>query len=411
MLQYALIWTGDYRGMLDGDIGRGTLVAVADWQRRNGYAPNGRLDNSQAEKLLAQAAQRRANDRFEFITDPHTRFVFGMPHALLLRDGTSDYGAFYILANDGKIVTGRYRQHERSLADLYDRVVRTGGMKAMTMNVRRRDAFFVAGESDDTIFYYTARTEGADTLGLQISYPIALRQRFDHLVVAISNSFHNPILPVPRTPDSNPPERRDEKVAGWSMTRGSGLFVDEAGHILTNAHVVGNCTRVVVPNFGDAKVRRLDPNNDLAVVKVDVRPPAVARFRLGEIALGETIFVAGFPRPDVLGQSLNITSGLVSSLVGPQNDSRLLQVSAPIQPGNSGGPALDGTGLVAGVVTLKLKSAENVGFALRNSSATAFMKTAGVEPSFDTGRAPKQTHEIAKEAQSFTVQIACIREP
>jgi hypothetical protein len=149
----------------------------------------------------------------------------------------------------------------------------------------------------------------------------------------------------------------------------------------------------------------------LAVIKVPASEKIhAARFRVSEIELGENVATFGYPLSDVLGQSLNVTNGIVSSLTGVAGDRRFLQVSAPIQPGNSGGPLVDQSGRVAGVVTAKLKQsvAENIGFAQRSSMALAFLKAARLEPLTETNSLPSLTwKEIAKEADQYTVLIYC----
>ncbi|MFV3492931.1 trypsin-like peptidase domain-containing protein, partial [Mycobacterium tuberculosis] len=93
--------------------------------------------------------------------------------------------------------------------------------------------------------------------------------------------------------------------------------------------------------------------NDLAVLKV--AGPAERSLPLRpSIRLGEGIAAFGFPHSDLLATTGNFTLGNVTALAGLRDDSRYLQISAPVQSGNSGGPLLDGSGNVVGVVTAKL---------------------------------------------------------
>jgi S1-C subfamily serine protease len=71
-------------------------------------------------------------------------------------------------------------------------------------------------------------------------------------------------------------------------------------------------------------------------------------------ALGKNVFTLGYPAPDVLGQNIKMTAGQVSSTSGPHDDASVIQISAPIQAGNSGGPVLGWDGFVVGVVKSKL---------------------------------------------------------
>lgn len=166
---------------------------------------------------------------------------------------------------------------------------------------------------------------------------------------------------------------------------GSGFFVSSAEHIFTNDHVIAGCTRLrVSPSGGNAATKARDRRNDIALLQIDaesnVRPVLL---RSEGARLGETIVVAGYPLRGLVGGGLNITRGEVSAFSGLGGDSRHLQITAPVQPGNSGGPMLDGSGHVLGMVVSKLDAIraaqitgdipQNVNFAIRAEVARAFL--------------------------------------
>ena len=151
-----------------------------------------------------------------------------------------------------------------------------------------------------------------------------------------------------------------------AASSGTGFFLTRSGLVLTNWHVVEDkhTIRVEMPNlegtFG-AEVVAKDVQNDLAVIQVsalgegdsqsiEVLPLASA----STIALGDPVFTVGYPLTDILGSSPKLTSGEVSGLSGPDDDPRLLQISVPVQPGNSGGPLVNTKGQVIGVVVSTL---------------------------------------------------------
>jgi serine protease Do len=92
-----------------------------------------------------------------------------------------------------------------------------------------------------------------------------------------------------------------------------------------------------------------DAANDLALIKVEMHTTAFASFRSG-VRLGEGVAVFGFPLAGLLARSGNFTLGNVTAVAGLGDDTRILQISAPVQPGNSGGPLLDYSGNVVGVI-------------------------------------------------------------
>ena len=125
----------------------------------------------------------------------------------------------------------------------------------------------------------------------------------------------------------------------------------------------------------------------------------------------------GFRIPAFSEPGLIFTGGLISSLSGMGNDSRYLQFTAPVQPGNSGGPLVDGNGLVVGVVSARLPDIEilkasgslpqNVNFAIRGDLATGFLRANGVQPLVAEPKSPLSASEIATNAQAYTVQVTC----
>ena len=202
---------------------------------------------------------------------------------------------------------------------------------------------------------------------------------------------------------------------------GSGFFVNNKGYALTNYHVVKGCTAVKVLIAGESqkvKLAATDESNDLALLKLPETFPVVAQFPESRRAiLGEFVLAAGFPLKDYLATGLKVSTGVVSALAGIGDDPRFLQISAPVQPGNSGGPLLDKSATIIGVVKSKLDDVEvwkatghipqNVNFAIKGVIARGFLDIYNIE--YDTSHASNvlETTEIAAAARKFTVPVEC----
>ena len=169
--------------------------------------------------------------------------------------------------------------------------------------------------------------------------------------------------------------------------------------------------------MAEAKVIARDVGNDLAYLRTGLSAKKTAAFRTS-IRLGETVEAFGYPLTDVLAKSGNFTLGNVSALVGIGDDSRYLQISAPVQPGNSGGPLLDQNGNLVGVVSAKLNAlklmlatngdiAQNVNFAIRASIVATFMDANGVAYATGSAALPMQPADLADLAKDMSIFIEC----
>lgn len=217
---------------------------------------------------------------------------------------------------------------------------------------------------------------------------------------------------------AKPSKKQDRPESSGGVSTGSGFFVNKEGVVLTNAHVVEGCEDATLTGYGKARIVAVDKTNDFALLKVTT-PAATdpVRFRRSGLQLGEAIYVLGFPLAGQLDNGLNFTSGIVSSLAGPANDSRALQLTAPIQAGNSGGPIADSAGLVVGVTQAKLNEVaaiqsggafpQNVNFGIKAGLATSFLRANSIEPQEVDTAEPLSAVLIAKEGRGYTVQVKC----
>jgi S1-C subfamily serine protease len=135
------------------------------------------------------------------------------------------------------------------------------------------------------------------------------------------------------------------------------------------------------------------------------------------VRAGDAVIALGYPLSGLLATTANLTVGNVSALAGLGDDSRYLQISAPVQPGNSGGPLLDASGHLVGIVTAKLDAAlvarftgdipQNVNFALKAEVARTFLESKGI--AYQTAHSDQQLSpaDVGDIARPFTVRIEC----
>ena len=232
----------------------------------------------------------------------------------------------------------------------------------------------------------------------------------------------------PETVALRPPRRAQRETAASNDGKprlhaiGSGFYVSRQGHLLTNNHVVAECREVHVTE-GDgstpAKVVATDTERDLALVQVPHAVGTAAVFHGGAAARpGETVVAVGFPLAGLLSSDPIVTAGIINALSGLRDNRNEIQISAPLQPGNSGGPIFDSSGHIVGVAVAKLAALavaratggiipENVNFAIKGEVAAEFLRSHGVTAAAAPAEKELSTAAIATEADKMTVRVEC----
>jgi S1-C subfamily serine protease len=214
-------------------------------------------------------------------------------------------------------------------------------------------------------------------------------------------------------------------TGGSGNSSGSGVVVSASGYLLTNNHVVNGCTSLKIHDSAKLEhaviVIATDEKSDLALLKT-VKPVSLpaATFRAdGSVESGESVVVLGYPLAGVLASEVNVSFGYVSATAGLADDTSKLQISAPVQPGNSGGPLLDQSGNLIGVVVSKLDALkvakaigdipQNINFAVKGEIAQVFLKAHKVK--FTTAATTKKLEntDLARRGREFTVLVECSR--
>ncbi|MBR0672580.1 trypsin-like serine protease [Roseomonas soli] len=208
-----------------------------------------------------------------------------------------------------------------------------------------------------------------------------------------------------------------------AVSSGTG-FVVAPRQIMTNHHVAEGCAAMTARLAGGqeipATVIAADQQRDLALLRTESDPGPVLPFRrAAEVRRGESVVTYGFPLAGLLSSGPTLTTGDVSALAGLGDNARQIQISAPVQQGNSGGPLLDLRGHVVGVIVSKLNAQriaqatgdipQNVNFAVKHTEAVDFMREHGVQPQLEEGGAPRTAAEVGEIAHASTVFLRCLR--
>lgn len=441
-LQAALAFTGDYSGLLDGDWGSGSQRALERFTRRvdetmrprnwvvvmlafetlnlleaegwhqEWYAPMGMSVLVPSNNLAAG----RPSDNF--VNFEH----LGSSLSYSLRiSGARDMVQMHEFT-EGRATGQPYmvRRDDRWITSSSDAAGVTLYTRSDLLNGAWSTIMLSAGPPDGPVLNAVAASISPDR-SAQLDLPANGRIATGILNLAgimesdgESDGASGPEVASDR-PRSQAEDSRAASSAPQNRSSGTGFFVSAAGHVLTNAHVVAGCATISVDGQ-PATVIAQDSSFDLALLQSGQRPSEYAVFASSPAQLNSDISVAGYPLRQFLSD-LNVTRGSITAIRGLAGDITRMQISAPVQPGNSGGPVLSARGTVVGVVVSKLDAGrvaeltgdipQNINFAVRGEMAQFFMKQNGVNPVIASGLENLMPEQLADRAAAITRLIEC----
>ena len=205
-------------------------------------------------------------------------------------------------------------------------------------------------------------------------------------------------------------EQKKEDAAKNKSKSGTAFFINSKGYLLTNNHVVEGCKlQQIKYNDKDyeAKIIATDKILDLALMKIEAKPKNYLNFSESSPEKLQKVYVAGYPFGKGLSDDLKISSGIVSSVKGFDDNSNEFQVDAPINPGNSGGPIVDDTGELIGIAVAGLAKdkSEGINFGIKSLSAVTFLKTNNIDPETSImtfGMNNKKLLQLLEESTVYT---------
>ncbi len=345
-IQADLIWTGDYNGIADAEVGDRAIAAVKEFQKRNGGRETGILNPDERAKLAQAAKARQESAGWRVIEDRATGTRVGVPGKLVPQSAPARSGTRWQSSRgEVQVETFRIAAPGTTLTAVFDRLKKEPNDRKVEYQVLKPDFFVMSGlQSGVKKFYVRAQVKDNDVRGVTVLYDQAMEGIMDRVVVAVSNAFV--AFPSALTASQGGPKRKVEY--------GSGIVVSSAGHIVTDRQVIDDCQFLVIPGVGNAERVAEDKVLDLALLRVygaaDLVPAPIA----GEPGRGTDATLVGIADP----QAQN-GGALVSTV-----KARVLAASGaarPIEPapalGFAGSAALDDDAKFLGMVGLKAPAA------------------------------------------------------
>jgi peptidoglycan hydrolase-like protein with peptidoglycan-binding domain/S1-C subfamily serine protease len=420
-LQTALQWFGFYEGDIDGAYGPGTRNSMAAWQEAQGMLePTGILTSRQRATLLASYADETSAFGFASVTDDEAGITLTLPLGLVEFDHYEP-PFVHFRAKDGtgpQIVLISQPGDQAAFSGLYD-ILQTLETVPTTGERSRDEARFrIKGVNDTTSTTVYAELKGGLIKGWMLISTPGNDQRDGRILQAMEQSFTTDsarALDPGMVPMGT--ETRAGLLSGLEVRKPrfsrSGFFIDGSGTVLTTVDAVGACGRITLDRGTEAKVTLSDAASGLALVTpaTPLAPRAVAELQLAPERIGTEVMVAGYSYEDRLPAPV-MTFGTLEDVTGLNGEAGLKRLTIETLAGDVGGPVLDATGAVIGLLlpppagTARQLPA-GVQFAASAAEIARVLAPAGVTPlqaARSTALAPA---DLAETGSGMTVLVSC----
>ena len=412
-IQDALVWTGDYNGVVDGAFGKRTRDSILAYQANVNAPTNGVVDPTQLATLVATAQKAKAAVKFLILSDDKTGVRIGAPLKILDKRVAIGAGSRLMKA-DGSVTLDLASQSEPEggLAELYARAIADAPGRKVTLKLSRPDFFVVSGEAGGRKFYsrFAKAPAGwpdpALVRAFTLSYP-AQAADFDRLVLAVANSF-DPFPAASTTAVASTTTISAAIVAPSSAAvAASGLLV-ASGEALS-AIGSAECPR---PSINGKPVKYLheDKQSGLSLIGVESHVTVGA---LSLAPLGEDLVALSYAQDDSDARPvLNVTP--VSPLAQTASAARPLLL-ASLPKNATGGPVFDRKGRLAAVIASAMGDPKLVAgvtplaphAAITAADIERFLASADVAMGKAGDDAASGAGRLAADKSELIVAIAC----
>lgn len=220
---------------------------------------------------------------------------------------------------------------------------------------------------------------------------------------------------IKEQPQESPPSKKEKTK---EILTGTGFPISK-DLVVTAAHIVAGATDIIAykDNLSipmDCKILLVDDVNDIAILSVNREFSEHEVLVMSErFDIGEEVYTVGYPLIGVLGSKPRYSQGNISATFGIGDDPRILQITVPVQPGNSGGPLLNKDGFVIGMIVSKLDDIallkisgsipQNINFAIKSGYISILAKNSGVSIKLPKTTKPKSIDDVSKSVVIIAV--------
>ena len=416
-LQVALKWAGFYDGAIDGAFGRGTRAAMSAWQAANNFQPTGVLTTLQRQTLLGQYNAVLSGLDLQTVRDETAGIEMVLPLGAVSFDRIEPPFVHYEASGDidARVLLISQEGDRATMFGLYDimqtlQIVPTEGPRE-----RREDGFVLIGQGGDFVSHTEVTLRNGRIKGFTLVWPAGDEDRRQRLLGEMQKSFTR-IDGVLDVIADAPGAQRIDLVAGLEirkprLTR-SGFYVDDQGIVVTSTDAVAGCGRITLDNDAEASVLGQDLALGIAVLRPDqpLAPMATAAFQTVTPRLQSEVSVAGFSYGGILSAP-TLTFGRLADLQGLNGEENLKRLEMEALPGDVGGPVLDASGAVVGMLSAPVLAGRqlppSVSFSVDAGAIRALLDSLGVASSQSAATSALHPVDLTRQASAMTVLVGC----
>jgi hypothetical protein len=395
-IQSDLAWTGDYNGLINGEVSERMIAAIKAFQKDQGHKDTGVLNPQERGQLAEAARKAQASVGWKLVSDPLSGARLGVP-AKLVPQQTSDANGTRWTSSTGtiQIALTRRKEAEVSTAKLAEQEKKEPGRKVEYSAVKP-DFFVLSGSQGQKKFYIRGAFKNAEVRILTVLYDQATEGTMLPVVVAMSSAY----APFPAGAPAGPPPRKKVEYS-------TGTIVSADGAILADREAVDGCLSIVVAGFGPADLDDSDKEHELALLRIygahGLRPLPLGAAKPS--APPASVDLAGIADPQSQGGGSAVT--IVKVQVTPVGAAGGLALSPAPGLGFSGAPARDADGRFAGLALLRSSLVAGAGNGV--AAPQAALVGADTVRKYLTGHAIKPAEAVAKDAKASVVRLICVR--